>query len=112
MDIEKLKVIADGVGYETKVTPSRCAIKIFPYNYCPELPRWKLYNPLTNDTQCMEIIKRFQPAIDWINKDLCQATLYIVKPLADVIRSEYEGRGETINEAVCNAAYEVFKDGS
>jgi len=106
MKPEQLKVIAEGMGYKSKVTPSRRSIKTYPYNYCPKLERWKLYNPLTNNDQMVEIMEKLKVKT-WWNEDEKLRKAFIPSANNDIETGF--GFGKTINEAVCNAAYEYFK---
>lgn len=99
MNIEHLKVIAKGMGYKAKVTPSRCSIAVYPYSHCPKLVRWKLYNPDTNNDQMVEIIK----------KCMLETTQDGGLHYARQVNATVWMLGRTINEAVCIAAYGCFK---
>lgn len=59
------------------------------------------YNPPTNDAQCMEIMEKLKIWCRYMNNQWYT--------IVDCDLSNAEGRGKTINEAVCNAAYEYFK---
>ena len=67
------------------------------------------YNPKTNPAQLLEIIEKFKPRIDWINKHLCQVTIYQHKQLPSLIKNEYEGRGGTLADAVLQAMIKIIE---
>jgi len=103
MEPDKLKLIAEGMGYERVVIAKDCNP--------PKVMKLKVrlvgferdeYSPLTNNNQMVEIINKTHPSIDWIDDDLWQVIIH-KKSVT------YEGWGKTINEAVCNAAYEHYK---
>ena len=95
MNTEKLKVIAEGMGHK-----EACIIGGH-YFMCGDLNGETYeYNPLTNDTQCMEIMKKLYICIDQMPSE---------KIYAQVKMDGEWVTGKTINEAVCNAAYEHFK---
>ena len=96
MKPEKLKVIAEGMGYEAEIID-----KGFTYErLCvrSDIGALRVYKPLTNAEQCMEIMERLDA---FLNKET--SGWYCLIGLSD-------GRGKTINEAVCNASYEYFNN--
>lgn len=106
MEIEQLKIIADGMGYRTKVTPSRCAIATNPYEHCPNLIRWVKYNPLQDNNQCMEIMEKIiHEGIYHIRGGANPDDVHIRDKDYTLI-----AKGKTINEAVCNAALVHFNE--
>ena len=102
MKPEQLKVIAEGMGYEIEYESYIVTEIDKPDTYIAFVGVGKdqiQYNPLTNNDQMVEIITKLQLVIDWAG-DACFAGTYPNLNIYD---------GKTINEAVCNAAYEVFK---
>ena len=93
---EKLKVIAEGMGYEASMHPNG-----WVYIWIDD--KWIKYNPLTNAEQCMEIMEEVKITLlyDFV---LNYWSASKVKGSKRII-----GEGKTINEAVCNAAFEYFK---
>ena len=96
---EKLKVIAEGMGYQ--------ASNFYWPSYSGKIKyitvKGKEYNPLTNAEQCMEIMEEVKITLlyDFV---LNYWSASKVKGSKRII-----GEGKTINEAVCNAAFEYFK---
>lgn len=102
---EDLKKIAEVMGYR-QVEIVNCHVYC-DYRYAISKNHFE-YNPKTNPAQLLEIIEKYQPSIDWINKDLCQVTIYMVRPPKDCFRNEYEGRGKTLADAVLQAMIKVI----
>lgn len=114
MEASKLKLIAEGMGYEYRQYASIESSK----NMFAKDMAIEEYNPLTNDTQCMEIMEKLP--VD-ISK---QSTQTVGKPETEksywMAGARYFNKkgefvrvleeGKTIKEAVCNAAYEYFKE--
>lgn len=103
MEPKELKIIAEGMGYEThlhKSWPNTVLINVKN----PDLVK---YNPLTNDTQCMEIVEKLLKVHGTIKfEEYKSGDIGMV----DNWRDDYAlGKGKTINEAVCKAALEYFK---
>jgi len=95
MKAEQLKVIAEGMGYEVAYINTIGAVFIHG-----KLP--SRYNPLTNNDQMVEIIEKLA------RDDSLEIKITIgCKPLVTYNFADYY-IGKTINEAVCNAAYEYF----
>ena len=93
---DKLKLIAEGMGYEF---PSKGLPDIIVVKGKDGHGFWN-YNPLTNAEQCMEIMAKMLMDID---------------SMANHVGARVHGdrvwcTGKTINEAVCNAAYEYFNN--
>jgi len=114
---EQLKVIAEGVGHEAKVTPSRCSIKTYPYGYCPKLERWKLYNPLTNNDQMMEIMVACGISVyvdstgdgRYVTAWDTDIYFYELYKMACNEQGFKEEEAAMIRRLVCKAAFEYFK---
>lgn len=97
---EMLKVIAEGMGYKTCSTGNGEFIAYQCHDENNE------YSPITNAEQCMEIMEKLEVCLSRLMKpDAWQA---VINDL--VTREEIFAEGKTINEAVCLAAYEYFKD--
>lgn len=94
MKPEQLKVIAEGMGIKVQSYEDKLAI-----HHCNGTAT--IYNPLTNDTQAMEIIEKLHMNTFWWNPKKCWASF-------SGTHNSPECYGKTINEAVCNAAYEYF----
>ena len=110
MKPEELKVIAEGMGYISGLNGymEPCFYKLI-YTPC----FYKLggrhqeeieYNPLTNNDQTVEIIGKLAEDNLEITYQKLNSNLHYI-----IIDGE-EYKGKTINEAVCLAAYEHFKD--
>lgn len=100
MDVKQLKIIAVRVGYEAKVTPSRCSIATYPYSYCPTLVRWKLYNPLTNPAQLLEVMEKFKVDVRPINNFWVASA-----------RGGNTSKADTIKEAIMAAVEKIEENG-
>jgi len=100
MKPEQLKVIAEGMGY-INIHVSAPYVYI-DYSHNDLLTN---YNPLTNNDQMVEIIEKLLDLGWTISKfeDKYLLTLEIVCNVSTQFMDK------TINEAVCNAAYEYFK---
>ena len=105
LDVEKLKVIAEGMGYEKVVIAKDTKPhKVFKYldDKSPTQFRRDEYNPENNPAQLVEIIEKLKIHSWWNNEEkIWKATIKL--------KFNYMGLGKTINEAVLQAAYEVFK---
>ena len=116
---EKLKVIAEGVypdyiraSEKDRFSDSVSSIWIYTHSkitgHVVMITRNGEsieYNPLTNAEQCMEIMEKLI-RIGWVLKDI-----------GNITQMHYQGTGfptrvigKTIAEAVCNAAYEYFRE--
>ena len=108
MNAEKLKVIAiaEGMGYEVQPLTNRWNELMVTMKGRGTIPF--SYNPLTNAEQCMEIMEKLKINVIWKGKELetCSAWVLIYIGMTGGI----EGKGKPISEAVCNAAYEYFKE--
>lgn len=104
MDTEKLKVIAEGMGYEATIQffeGCSCYIKYKDIiDGDKDCAVTELYNPLTNNDQMVEIMEKHVDAVTSVNNHLGRYRASIEQSF---------GYGETYREAVCNAAYEYFK---
>jgi len=103
MDTEKLKVIAEGMGYEIHSIHDDIVFTIhagFRVNGFPYQP------DTTNNDQMVEIMERLKISASFrlVEKDWLTST-WGDSAQVGIIRAT----GKTINEAVCNAAYEYFK---
>ena len=110
MEVEELKVIAEGVGYEASITNKSMGGDNMWVNIKehPLASATNIYNPLTNNDQMVEIMERLKVAVQWSRTDSCWISEILFLPEnSDAII--YDSEGKTINEAVCNAAYEYFK---
>jgi len=99
MNPEQLKVIAEGMGYEVVVIRDHVWYDYDEY----DLTKAKVYYPLTNNDQMVEIMEKLART----NSLEIKITLGC-NPLITYDFTNYYA-GKTINEAVCNAAYEYFK---
>ena len=107
MKAEKLKVIAEGMGYKIAYIVNdwvMCeAMGGMIFNYTPHL---------TNNDQLVEIMEKlYMQTIPWQGAFPYKWHTRIFREDTNlrefVLRNE--AYGKTINEAVCNAAYEYFK---
>ena len=116
MDSEKLKVVAEGMGYKPFEQLSSIYIQRVVFvtpsfhgdNETHEYFEDIEYNPLTNAEQCMEIMERLEKL------DLRISVIGDRRKVSVGIYTEFEyleETGKTINEAVTLAAYEYFKKG-
>jgi hypothetical protein len=96
MKAEQLNVIAIGMGYKDVFFP-RVYINYTKYNQLTN------YNPLISNDQMVEIINKFILK-GWM---ICAKDKEII--ITDLAYNEI-AIGKTINEAVCKAAYQYFKD--
>jgi len=100
MNAEKLKIIAIGMGYEAAITESCDRVcyrekgNTLWFDYSPDT---------TNNDQMVEIMERLKIAVHFWNEEWC-ANRY-----TEIDGIEKGSIGKTINEAVCNAAYEYFE---
>jgi len=100
MEAEKLKVIAEGMGYY--INPSMEDGITVDIN-----GHWFDYNPdTTNNDQMVEVLTKLINLGGLLDschiKDENNFMIWMDNP-------EKRWEGKTINEAVCNAAYEYFK---
>jgi len=103
MNAEKLKVIAEGIGYESVVIAKDCTPhKVMKHaeGTMGTLCRRDDYNPLTDNDQMVEIMERLKISLHFDESD----RWYIC-----INGSSVAGFSDSINEGVCNAAYEYFK---
>lgn len=102
MNIEKLKVIAEGMGYEAYNIPRDDLVY---YDVETELhPETIVYDPENNPAQLLGIIEKL--LIDSHEIKLERIGEYI--HLDDDSKEIYK-QGKTLSEAVLQAAYEVMK---
>lgn len=110
---EQLKIIAEGMGYETRIYDGaslqfqgqlQVSHKVLDEDPDSEYYNW--YRPDTTNNDQMVKIMDMLLIKGWVVKHF-HSLDYVM---------EYQGtgypipiQGKTINEAVCNAAYEVFK---
>lgn len=100
METEQLRVIAEGMGYKTHKASSEPLIVYIFKNPSARLPSYYRYDPENNPIQLLEIIKKLKIGILPYGDD-CQA----------IARNGTEwGQWETLEEAVLQAALEVFKN--
>ena len=103
MDTEKLKIIAEGMGYEIFSNDNpRIKDRLVVWNG-KDIHTRCIYKPLTNNDQMVEIMEKLKitvRAIPNVSED------WFAEPYPYGNRM---GSGKTINEAACNAAYEYFK---
>ena len=98
MKPEQLKIIAIGMGYETAHTHKG---RLF-YDGSFDMPIE--YEPdTTNNDQMVEIVDMLLDIGCAIGKEENSNNVVVY------LGGEFLGEGKTINEAVCNAAYEYFK---
>lgn len=98
METKKLKVIAEGMGYTNVFIREESGLL---FAAAPnEGQTFGVYHPDENNDQMVEIVNKFQFDINWFELSC------VIFLNGDMI-----GEGNTINEAVCNAAYEYFKEG-
>ena len=96
MNTEKIKVIARGMGIEVEETKLLVLIPA-KSDLAPYLRG--AYSPLTNAEQLLEIMERLKISI-WFD-----GITWVAQ-----IKNNNRSLEDTINEAVCEAAYEYFKD--
>ena len=107
MNTEQLKVIATGMGIKDVSSHPRLEdTLIYPKDPDKKDYTCIIYNPLTNDSQCMEIMKKLEISIKQHFKHEEDITSFSI--FASVLHCGTHG-GKTINETVCNATYEYFK---
>jgi len=104
MEPEKLKIIAEGMGYERVVIAKDCNP--------PKVMKLRVrlvgferdeYNPLTNNDQMVKIMEKCKICVMPHDIEVFWEAYLGYKGKI------YEANGKTINEAVCNAAYEHYK---
>ena len=104
MEPEKLKVIAEGMGYEVAIKPRNIngTVEDAVFSFHGEV--W--YDPIINNDQMVEIMEKLKVGVNYdFYRDVFLS--YIYDDFGVILLSKNEGK--TINEAVCNAAYEYFK---
>jgi len=102
METKKLKVIAEGMGYKTAHIHKG---RLF-YDGSFDMPIE--YEPdTTNNDQMVEIMEKFE----WIGFERPMGHGFVICEYRVSLMDDYAktAKGKTINEAVCNAAYEYFK---
>ena len=117
MEMEKLKVIAEGMLPNEIIEIEDDEVWVM--NYPQTTPNGRGYkilgtqfNPLEDNNQMVEIMEKLLDAflevrfrnVDEANIHWCEL-IHVSDESKDLDCS-----GKTINEAVCNAAYEYFKD--
>ena len=107
-----LKVITEGMGYEIEYETYLTYEVDKPDIYAAYIGKGKnqvRYTPhTTNARQCMEIMSKLIHLHNLsVHGGFAGTDTTIRKNLSETVAS-----GKTINEAVCLAAYEYFKDGS
>jgi hypothetical protein len=102
MNPEKLKVIAEGMGHtDARISGGYCIYGGL-YNHF-------FYSPdTTNNDQMVEIMERLHIDIKH-GEGKVFAKCWGVHPVNIRHSGKSEHKGKTIQEAVCNAAYEYFK---
>ena len=100
MKPEELKIIAEGMGYKVNLLDDSGPMlnKNGVWLNGNSTP----YNPLTNDTQCMEIMEKHD-CFTSVDEDGTKLASFPPH------RDNFICKGKTINEAVCKAALEHFK---
>lgn len=103
MNSEKLKVIAAGMGCEVDLVDS-AGVWVYPATISDKTGGRATYryNPLVNNNEMVAIMERL----------LSEGQLSFEKIEDEVWLTNERSQqftGKTINEAVCNAAYEHFK---
>ena len=69
------------------------------------------FDPLTNDTQCMEIMEKLvRENVGLGFAPLVNNKIHLCVDVYDGTTKEIIKKGKTINEAVCLAAYEFLKN--
>lgn len=99
MKPEKLKVIAEGMGLREPYINIRGKM----HYWCKDGREHFEYNPLTNNDKMVEIMDKLRIEIH------CDSEDWWAKPYVHMGKQHNWALGKTINEAVCNAAYEYFK---
>lgn len=96
MKPEELKVIAEGMGY---ISGLNGYMEPCFYKLGGRHPEEIEYTPLTNNDQMVEIMEKLKISI-WFD-----GVTWVAQ-----IKNNNRSLEDTINEAVCKAAYEYFKD--
>ena len=98
MKPEELKIIAEGMGINVRVDGDYCSLEPKHGD-----THYTAYNPLADDTQCMEIMEKLKITLlhDFVLE--CWSASKVKN------NNRVIGEGKTINEAVCKAALEYFK---
>ena len=109
MKPEELKVIAEGMGRFAETRGNANIVYIYGANQDPDTTPQLKYNPLTNNDQMVEILDVLLSNDFIISKDLDTGNYEVWQDSYSVSLVETY-LGKTINEAVCKAAYEYFKD--
>ena len=114
MNTEQLKVIAEGMGYKTRIYNDACVkfkgqLQIEVETIEEDLNYYNWYRPdTTNNDQMVEIMEKLY------HQRLRLNAIYTNGEISHYEMSTWGGvpvgSGKTINEAVCNAAYEYFKE--
>jgi len=102
MEIEQLKVIAEGMGIEVEDT-TMLGLTVVKSNSATYLRH--AYNPIKNNDQMVEIMEKLKLHTWWFEKD----KLWKSVRDSDLYTPTFIGLGKTIREAVCNTAHEYFK---
>lgn len=110
MNAAQLRVIAIGMGYETELMMRPSERQYIDYfNNTRGGRAWRgKYDPENNPAQLLEIIEKlpFDQPSDKIGDGLWKADgIWKVQ----ITFEGYVAESKSINEAVCNAAYEYFK---
>ena len=106
MEVEKLKAIAEGMGYRLRLNPDKEIVVLTGGGLWIE-GNSHTYYPLTNDTQCMEIMLHLFEKAGFSFHYIDGEYMFNLARYDKKLISE---KSKTINEAVCNAAYEYFKE--
>ena len=106
MNTEKLKVIAEGMGYTSWISDIYSKPECwYETGNMHEFIKKGRYNPTTNNDQMVEIMEKILNSLK--NIKIINFTSGVNVSFG--FFGDLEGEGKTINEAVCNAAYEYFK---
>ena len=111
MKPEDLRVIAKGMHPNEQIDIEEDEVWLMNYpSTTPEGRGYKIlatqFNPLADDAQCMEIMEKLKIFISRHSRggeDLVGASTFMYG-------REAHANGKTINEAVCKAALEYFKE--
>ena len=97
LSAEDLRVLAEGMGYVI-FSVGEQFVTVWDGKDIHTRKRYKPHT--TNDTQCMEIMEKLHININYIYENDVEAK----------VGRTYKSSGKTINEAVCKAALEYFKE--
>jgi len=102
MEPEKLKIIAEGMGKDVRICD-------YPPAFKGKVLLWEnhkefVYTPLTNNDQMVEIMEKLKTNLINYSSDGWECYTNPIDPATRF-------KGKSVNEAVCNAAYEYFKKG-